>query len=161
MSDDFNMIKKILEGSEYDGLYLGELSFLKDIGLSEEGIITNPNTKIGNYGGVKVYVYPEKSFSNKPHMHLVCPKFKKGDCIVRLDNNSQWPHADHQTIIGSDECLDLDILMRQPYKKDRSLTNWNAAVEFWNKNHPNNKINISEQPNYTKSYLNIDESNKK
>lgn len=151
------VLEQILKNEEIrNRVLIGEF----DIVLSEELIAKN--VKLGNNGSIKIYIYPEMTFP-KPHIHISASRniFPDGDAIVCLDRNYQWPHDGHLTILNKKQSEDLDKFMRQPYRYNKSITNWNFAVIYWNENHENLQIKITEQPDYTKLYCNIDSSGKK
>ena len=154
-----NIFDKILEGYDENG-DKGILITQFDTLISEEMVVGN--VTLGNNGSLKIYVYPEKTFK-KPHVHIVGSNniFPDGDAIVYLHKGMMWPHDTHQTILDKDQSKDFDKIMREPYKGNKAMTNWEFAVYFWNNNHPNNPVTITTQPDYKKLYKNIDPTNQK
>lgn len=154
-----DLISKIIEGYDEDG-NKGELIAQFEVVLSEEMIVGN--VKLGNTGSLKIYIYPETTF-RKPHVHIIGTNntLPNGDAVVYLDKGMMWPHDTHQTILDKNQSKDFDRIMREPYKRNKEMTNWEFAVYYWNTNHPDVPVTIGSQPDYKNLYKNVDPTNQK
>lgn len=59
--------------------------------------------------------------------------WKNGACLYYTENK-YYDHKDNDKTLTKDELKELIDLLKKPYKRNKSITNWQQLVYYWNDN---------------------------
>lgn len=65
--------------------------------------------------------------------------WKNGACLFFTENR-YYDHSGNTETLTKDELRDLIDLLKKPYKRNRSITNWQQLVYLWNDNNDRYEI---------------------
>lgn len=126
-------------------IYVGTINFdesyLNEVNI---GSISLSN-KLGNCA---IYVYTRDEGKHVPHFHIVSTKENVHDCCIKIFEPDYFPHGIHdKKLDNAKQKTILDTYLRQPYKNNKNITNWDFIVESW----PYREASLYvKQPDYTK-----------
>lgn len=86
----------------------------------------------------EIQVYSE-NIGEPPHFHVVCNNnYKKDNYCFKILKNESYPHGNHKNILTKHKLKQLNkVLSNDNYKV------WKEIIQVWNKNNPNNLIDIN------------------
>lgn len=134
------MKKLIINESEMNKLMINASELFTE--MAKVGSISN---KVGQDGNYFIYVYDNER--NIPHFHI---KERTGtfDCCVRLDNADYFSHSNHTDKLTKSLKKSLIHFLKEPNKKNKKLTNYEACVFGWNLMNENHEITDTNMPDY-------------
>lgn len=120
-----------------------------------EDVVVNKTDLGGKLTKVRISVYGAEG-EHVPHFHIhpADSKFDKkmmpnGDCCIKICEAEYFEHGNHLGKLNNNQAKNLNDLLKQKYKHDPRISNWQAIFNYWKINLDSN-LQPCLQPDYSR-----------